>query len=110
MSFNLSSSSVASIYQVSSDTLQHATEGRVCVSVQSVYMERYGEIPEQVSDTWEKIDLDGAGSTNTVMLFPAHKLAWLCFQSIHFIHKCTVSCVASMADIFPLQPSCPAKK
>lgn len=68
MSFYLSSCNIASIYQLcSSDTLQRAAEGAcvcVCVSVQHVYVERCGEIPERGSDTWEQIHLDGAGSTN----------------------------------------------
>lgn len=110
LSFNLSSSSIASTYQLcSSGTSQHVAEG-VCVSVQCISMERCGEAPERGSDTWEQIHLDGAGGTNTLLLLPVQKLAWLCFQGMHCIYKCTVSCLARTAAIFPLQPSCPTQR
>lgn len=54
--------------------------------------------------------LHGAGGSNMIVLFPVPKLAWLCFQSMHHIYKCTVSCLARTAAIFPLQTMHPTKR
>lgn len=86
--------------------LRHlAASCRRCVCICAV-----GEIPEQGLDIWEQLHLDGGGSTLTLMFLPVYKLAWLCFQSVHYIYKYTVSCLARTAAIFPLQPSCSTKR